>query len=284
MIRAARVGLATIAALVAVTSNVEAALYSNGFEVDIAGWDIFAGTLDAVRVPSGTNGIPSASGSFHATNQNGGTAAGNWGGYNFGAGDGVPTVFQQYRTSVDIYLDVGGGWANDTRFDFSSAINTSAGGHRRDFIFNGGFYNDATGPGAGTDRFVFSASNNSQPGSAFAKNPGRDPIAISTTGWYTFEHRFYDNAGVLAVDMNIYDALSTLVNSWTLSDPTDLIGMIGGNRYGWFDYNQFDENLAFDNALLETAPVPEAGTFAIWGIGAVAAGLVFALRRRARAC
>jgi hypothetical protein len=74
-------------------------------------------------------------------------------------------------------LNVAGGWANDTRFDFSSAINNAAGTHLSDFIFNAGFYNDTDGsPGSGTSRFVISASFNSQPGSAFAKNPGFDPI------------------------------------------------------------------------------------------------------------
>ncbi|HWL92442.1 MAG TPA: HYR domain-containing protein, partial [Phycisphaerae bacterium] len=96
---------------------------------------------------------------------------------------------------------------------------------------------------------VISASNNSQPGSAFAKNPAMGPIAISTTGWYKFTHRFYNNAGVLAVDMRIYDSANVLVNSWTRSNPADLIGLIGGNRYGWFDFNEFS-TLAFDNARL----------------------------------
>ncbi|MBI3465480.1 MAG: PEP-CTERM sorting domain-containing protein [Planctomycetes bacterium] len=255
-------------------------VYSNGFESDTAGWDAFGGAFNATRVPSGTNGITSASGGFHAQNSATGSA-GNWGGYNFGAGS-VPTVFQEYWTSLDIYLDVDGGWANDTRFDFSSAISNSAGTHRRDFIFNAGFYNDATGTGAGTDRFVISASNNSQPGSAFAKNPGKDPIAISTSGWYTFEHHFYDNAGLLAVDMSIFDAADSLVHTWTLSDAADLIGLIGGNRYGWFDYNQFSV-LAFDNTELRTADVaavPEPASLAVWGVGALSIALGAARRRR----
>jgi hypothetical protein len=232
-----------------------ALLYQNGFETDITDWDAFGGTFNATQVASGNNGITSASGSFHAENSATGSAS-RWGGYNYGAGDAVPTVFQEYTTSVDIYLNVGGGWANDTRFDFDSAINNSAGTFNRDFIFNAGFYNDTDGsPGSGTSRFVISASNNTQPVSAYAKNPGRAPIAISTTGWYTFEHHFYNNAGVLAVDLSILDSSNVLVNSWTLSDPSDLIAGIGGNRYGWFDYNQFP-TLAFDNASLSTVPEP----------------------------
>lgn len=222
-----------------------AANFFQGFETDIAGWET------PTRVASGTNGIPSATGSWHAEETTGGDFT-RWGGYNYGAGNAVPTVFQEYTTSVDIYLNVGGGWANNTRFDFTSAINNSAGIHLQDFIFNAGFYNDATGPGAGTDRFVVSASYNSQPGSAYAKNPDFDPIAISTTGWYTFEHHFYDNAGVLNVDMSIYDADGVLVKTWTrVSAP---IAGVGGNRYGWFDFNEFSI-LAFDNSQLTIAPV-----------------------------
>lgn len=257
-------------ALVAASCN--AAVYSNGFDIDNVDW------TGATRVASGSNGISSAEGSFHAEVSAG--AFTRWGGYNFGAGS-VPTNFAEYRTSIDIFLDVNGGFANNTRFDFSSAISNSVGGFQRDFIFNAGFYDDGTGPGAGTPRFVISASNNSQPGSAFAKNPARDPIAIGATGWYTFEHHFYDDGGVLAVDMTIRDALDAVIHTWTLSNPLDLIAGIGGNRYGWFDYSEFPF-LAIDNPEMSLEPeaVPEPASLALWGCGVVGAGLV-ARRRRA---
>ncbi|MEO8443623.1 MAG: VPLPA-CTERM sorting domain-containing protein [Gammaproteobacteria bacterium] len=269
------VALAVVLGVVAVSPSAQAVpLYYNGFETDIAGWNAFGGAFDATRVPSGTGGVTSSGGSFHAVNSATGSA-GNWGGYNYGAGNAVPTVFQEYQTSVDIYLDVGGGWANDTRFDFSSAVNNNGGTFKRDFIFNAGFYNDTDGsPGSGTSRFVITASNNSQPGSAYAKNPGRAPIAISTTGWYTFQHRFYDSGGVLAVDLSIYDAANLLINSWTLSDPGDVMAGVGGNRYGWFDYNEFS-TLAFDNAELNIVPIPAA----VWLFGS-ALGVLRAIRRR----
>lgn len=261
--------IACVAAMASTTGQAQASvLYFNGFETNIDGWDAFGPPFDATRVPSGTNGITSASGSFHAESSVGVGSAGNWGGYNFGAGGGVPTAFQEYTTSLDIFLDVDGGWANDTRFDFSSAINNNSGNFLRDFVYNAGFYNDATGPGAGTNRFVISAGNNAGRANSFPKNTGA--IAISTTGWYTFEHHFYDNAGVLNVDFNIFDSSSALVNSWTLG--TDPIAGVGGNRYGWFANNELS-TLAFDNTELRTAMaavVPEPSTFALLGIGGLA--------------
>ena len=273
-----RLSFLTLFAALSLSPVAQAAqLYFNGFETDTLGW---SGTD---RVASGINGVPSSSGSFHGQ-KNAGTAFTGWGatatpgdGYNFGAGNGVGVPFQEYTTSIDIYLDVDSPWANNTRLDFSSAISGTDGLHRRDFIFNMGFFDDATGPGANTDRFVISASNNSQPGSAFAKNPDKSPIAISATGWYTFQHRFYDNGlGQLAVDMSIYDSSSSLVNLWTLSDLTDLIDVtVGGNRYGWFDYNEFSV-LAYDNASLNV--VPEPATLILAGLAVL--GLVGVARRR----
>jgi len=234
-------------------SAIATPLYFNGFETDTNGWSA------TTRVASGTGGITSSSGSFHGTAAATGTFT-RWGGYNYGAGNAVPTVFQEYWTSVDIYLNVAGGWVNNTRFDFSSAINNAAGTHLSDFIFNAGFYNDATGPGAGTDRFVISASNNSQPGSAFAKNPAKDPFAIGTSGWYTFEHHFYDVGGTLWVEMAVLDSAATVLHNWN-QNTGFLIPAVGGNRYGWFDFNEFS-TLAFDNTELRTSAssVPDTGS------------------------
>jgi hypothetical protein len=139
------------------------------------------------------------------------------------------------------------GYPDDTRFDWSSAISTPECGHRRDFVFNAGFYRDTDTTG----HFVISASNNAGRGSSFPKNPDRMPYTINVEGWYTFEHRFRDNgAGVLAVDLTIKNALGVPLMTWTLSDPSDVIGeTVGGNRYGWFATDEFPF-LAFDNSML----------------------------------
>lgn len=260
-------------ALFSTAAFADTTLYFNGFEIDAASW------TGAVPVASGTNGIASATGGAHGQITSS-SAFTLFGGYNYGAGS-VPTVFQPYSTSIDIYLNMSATATNDTRFDYSSAVSAATGGHLRDFVFNMGFYNDATGPGAGTDRFVISASNNTGRGNSFPKNPGRDPFAIDTTGWYTFEHRFYESGGFLSVDLNIYDASSTLLNSWTIA-TTDAIASVGGSRYGWLLNNEFALT-AVDNSELKltaASAVPEPGaTVTLLSAGLIALGSV---RRRRR--
>ena len=55
------------------------AWYENGFEINDAGWNVFGVGYGSTRVASGTNGVTSASGSWHCETM--GLAAGNWGGY-----------------------------------------------------------------------------------------------------------------------------------------------------------------------------------------------------------
>ena len=276
MVRRIAIGIAALLLVIGFAAPTQAALYYNGFETDIAGWDAFGGSYNATRVASGSNGIVSAAGSWHAVSSASGSA-GNWGGYNYGAGS-VPTTFQAYSTSLAVYLNIDGGWANDTRFDYISAISNSAGTHRRDFVFNAGFYNDAGGPGSGSNRFVISASNNAYRSNSYPKNPGRDPIAILNSGWYTFEHSFYNDGGFLKADLNIFDTSSLLVHSWTLGG-TDAIAGVGGNRYGWF-INEFSV-LAFDETelRLDSGEIPEPSSLIMLAIVA-GAGLGLARRRR----
>jgi hypothetical protein len=211
--------------------------YFNGFETNTAGWFNFSGA-QVQREPSlyvsgngYASGVPSQAGSWHARLRQdpspdsctfgGGTAPiyygpyTNWGGYS--------SLFPPggYTTRVDVYLDAD--WARshlDRRFDWSSAINNTSGQHRRDFVFNAG--TDALG-------FVISASNNSTRCGAFPANPGRMPIHIATSGWYTFEHTFMGVAGgPLTVTQRVYPAGSNVpLGTWVLSDPSDIIGLTG---------------------------------------------------------
>ena len=248
-------------ALIAIHARAQ---FFQGFEVDNSGWNVFGGQNDATRVASGTHGVTSRTGNWHAeapgpfSLASGGSAITRWGGYGGipacgGSMCAAPFPAHGYFTSVDIYLDVSAANPNDTRFDFDSAINQPDGSFRRDFVFNTGFYNvtDATGS---VPRFVTTASNNAGRGNVDPENPARLPFAITTSGWYTFQHHFYDNgSGTLAADLSILDSSGALLNKWTLSDPSDVIGTtVGGNRYGWFASNEFSF-LAFDNSS-RTAP------------------------------
>ena len=233
--------------------------YFNGFETNTAGW--FANSGGTIkREPSGyvsgngyATGVPSAAGDWHARlgkdpspsscTFGGGVAPiysgpfTNWGGYSSFFPPGG------YTTRVDIYLDVAWAAANpDQRFDWSSAVSNTSGGHLRDFVFNAG-----TSPTG----FVISASNNGTRCASFPANPSRTPIPISISGWYTFEHVFTGvTGGPLVATLRVYPAglPNAVLGTWVLTNPSDIIGVtVGGNRYGWFVQNEIDE-LAIDNS------------------------------------
>jgi hypothetical protein len=236
------------AGMILAAVSVAFAAFFQGFEVNTVGW------TGATRVATGTDGVPSKTGVFHAEDANLNALT-----YTFWGGPSKTFPLGGYTTSVDIYLDITAPYMtgsvmpypNDTRFDWTSAIGTPTCGHLREFVFNAGFYTDIDSTGAGP-RFVISASNNAGRGSSFPKNPMRDPFTILAEGWYTFEHRFRDNgAGVLAVDLTIKNAAGIPLHTWTLSTATDVIGtVVGGNYYGWFVQNEFPAGLAFDTTML----------------------------------
>jgi hypothetical protein len=222
--------------------------YFQGFEIDTYDWS------GVTRVGSGSSGVTSAAGDFHAEAA---TVAKPDTTGDFTRFGGYEPVFPAngYTTSMDVYLNVEAGNPNDTRFDWSSAINKPDGTHRRDFVFNAGFYNDSDATGSGP-RFVISASNNATRSGAYPKDPGRNPLTITQTGWYTFEHHFRNAGGnVLACDLTISTLAGAPLRTWTLSDPTDIIGStVGGHRYGWIVIQEFPV-LAIDNVSLMSAGV-----------------------------
>jgi hypothetical protein len=50
------------------------------------------------------------------------------------------------------------------------------------------------------------------------------------------------------VNLNLRSPVGTLVKSWTLSNASDVISTIGGNRYIWFVHQDI-EGLAIDNVV-----------------------------------
>ncbi len=240
-------------------------VFDQGFEIDTSGWFTAGGYGTIDRVLSGTGGIDAKSGSYYAVVNNGN-----------GAGDSAPfTRFDGYRStwpvggfsaSADIYLDPN--WAVGSGFDYSVAANGADGAHRRDFIFHVGEV------AAGT--LLIGADNNTN----FATRMDLASInnyAVTSAGWYTFQQKFYDKGGSLAVDLNLYDALGNLLFTETRQDLSDLIpSVVGGNRYGWFTFVDVGTNgLAIDNTQLDVVPLPGA----VWLLGSGLAGLAFYRRR-----
>lgn len=211
--------------------------YVESFETGSSSW-----TNSTIVSDNADAGVVSIQGSHYARVSSG--AFTRWGGSyrsEFPAGG--------YSTSLDLYLkmDTASNGAKE-QVDYSSAINNQAGTHRRDFIFHIG-----TNPAVNGQWFV-SASNNS-PGNPLAAGNA----AISQDGWYTLTHDFKNVNGVLAVTLSVTQkSTGTVLGSWTLSDPSDLISsVVGGNRYGWFTGNPFTiPYVAIDNAKLSIPTLP----------------------------
>lgn len=229
--------------------------YFQGFEVDLFDWMGWGGS-DIIRVPSGSDsfayasGIAAATGNYYARLRTGppltcGYGSGpqpwymgplsSWGCSHF--------VWEPYDTSVSIYLDTAYAAANpDRRFDYDSVIADSEGGLGGDFVFNVGTTQAGTTPAG----FIISASQEST--RCLANPDSNQPITITESGWYIFEHQFRDNgSGVLAVTMRVIrPSDGAVLGSWVISNPTDLIAQMGGNFYAWFVNNEID-GLAIDD-------------------------------------
>jgi hypothetical protein len=197
---------------------------SGWFDSDIAGWE---GYGDIERVPSGTNGVASLSGSYHAT-----VAGVENPDHTF---RGPFSRFDGYRgtwtgtwvASIAVYLDPG--WTNGVGFDYSVATSNTSGGHRRDFIFHVTKDNSS-------GKLLVAGSTTTN----FAPRQDLETInhyEVQSAGWYTLRHTFRDQGGVLAVDLQLVDAGGTVLFTETRSDASDLIpSIVGGNRYAWFTH------------------------------------------------
>jgi hypothetical protein len=243
----------------------------------------------------------------------------DWGNLNNNVWNGT------YTTHVDIYLDTAyaiahpdlyngntrdgniAGLSNDaggnpldsnvpgTRFDFASAINSSApldgSGNAtflRDYGFNvstgTGFLPDGTTPCAG---FVVDARTNTQRQGA-NPNVSSTSKCIAESGWYTFKNVFSQGTSYLDVAMSITKVgSSTPAASWDLTG-FDANGTYGCNRYGWFS-DQEIYGLPIDNSRMTggcAAPVitkgqilPTGTTCQAYGAGATSLnGLLYTLK------
>lgn len=211
-----------------------------GFEIDAIDW---SGTT---RVSSGTNGIMSSTGAFHGEATSGASTRFN----------AYSSVWPgDYTTEIDVYLNPA--WAVGQGFDYSVATNGTTNAHRRDFIFHVGVHADG--------RLLVNGSNNSD----FKVNDFKllndgdgTPYHVTTAGWYTLQHVFYDDGGVLAVDLRLLNSSGAELFTTTRKDASDLIGSaVGGNRYGWFVFST--RTLAIDNQRRATAAQQVPSTVAL---------------------
>jgi len=245
-----------------------------GFTPGGDNWNNYNGG-DIQRVTSGTGGITSKTGAAHGIITNLSENDDVFGDPSLGAlspytrFDGYSSTFGGgYRASLDVYLDTG--WSNEQGFDYSVAANGSDGNHQRDFIWHVGVVDG---------NLLVNASNNSDYSfNAFKlenENSGTN-FTISASDWYTLEHVFRDDGGLLAVDMNLRDSNGDLLYSVTRGPAAaDTIpAEVGGNRYGWFTYNNID-GLAIDNTSLVAIPAPAA-----WPAGLALIGAAMTRRRR----
>jgi hypothetical protein len=129
------------------------------------------------------------------------------------------------------------------------AANGSDGAHLRDYIFHVGTVEDY-GPVTGK-KLLVNGSNNAD----FTTNPyklvndnGGDYYEVTTAGWYTLQHVFYNDGGSLSVDLNLLDSGGNVLWTATRSNAGDTIpAVVGGNRYSWFTHIDVAAGIMVDN-------------------------------------
>lgn len=217
--------------------DIAQAYYHQGFENDISGW--FDATSEpawygeVTMVSSGTNGISSSVGDWHALFKGDASSA------PFSRFDGyVDTWSGTWAAEIDVYLDPT--WNASQGFDYAVAATGSDGSHQRDFIFH-------VNKDASTGKVLVAGSNNTN----FAPREDLENLnhyEVTTAGWYTLQHVFYENgSGALAVDLNLLDSNGNILFTETRSNPSDVIATeIGGNRYGWFTFINVDGGVRVD--------------------------------------
>ena len=270
------VAMAGICALVGATiANAEIG-YFNGFEGGSAA-GLLSYQSDVSVVASGTGGITSSDGLYHAVIKDPDTLPS---GYFSGAfdtfGANNSSFGNGWSSSVDVYIDLQDSAvaAGTYGFDYTIAINNSAGTHAQDNIFHVGALDDGLG---GYDLALNASHNTDFVLNTFKLQNGLGTMGTLTqSGWYTFEVAFSESATPDAVDIDfsVYDEGGSLF--WTasnLSNPAQYtLSTAGGDRYGWFTYSAATE-LAVDNI----AVIPEPASIAMIGM---MGGMGLFIRRR----
>jgi len=221
--------------------------FSQDFETNTSGYASNGGSI-AIEA-SGSNGVTSADGVSHAR-----IAESEAGGVFTRLGGYRRDDDQGFVTSVQVYLDTD--MLAGEGFDYSVAANGPDGAHQRDFIFH-------VAKDSSTLQLLIGADNNTNNEPREDLDAGNHAV-ISSSGWYTFEHRFYENgAGDLEVAMHVYDSLGSLLFTEVRSAAADDFDTeYGGNRYGWFTNIDVTGGIAIDNASMATLDTNPVQVFA----------------------
>lgn len=242
-------------------------VFDQGFETDTAGWTAGGGFGGINRVGTGTNGVTSFEGGYHAV-----FTQSDSGPYTFfdGSRDTYPGT---YSASAAIYLDTD--WDAGTGFDYSVASYDTSGDHLQDFIFH-------VTMDTSTRNLLVGGSNNTNFDPQENLESGNH-FWVKNSGWYIFEHLFRNVGGQLEVDLNLYNALGTLLFTETRIDPANQIpSVVGGNGYGWFTNIDINGGIAVDRTRLRIASVPEPGSLVLLLSGLAAFGVTRQSRRKVR--
>lgn len=252
-----------------------------GFETDTAGWTAYPGTGDSsiTRVASGTNGITSSSGSYHAeifmdADVNA-TSTAHGGAYTYPGGtQTLLPGFTKATFSVDVYIDpadgeVGDQWNMQNAFNFYDVTSSTS------------------GKPLGSNQlktFSFICKKVDSGTWTLGRNSGTPlPISITTAGWYTMITEWTETPGGI-VDYNWIDDGTTL---YEVGPGVNVLGTTAASyspRYMWLFGDETDSNdktVAIDNASFTLAQtIPEPASVAIWMLlGMSAVGLVRGRRK-----
>lgn len=236
------VGLLT--PLVGATSVSAAHTYDNGFENadDTDSWFPYRSGDSITRVASGTNGVPSSDGSYHASLD--GSVYTWWG------ESGGETVWPDYgyKTEIDVYLNMSlADGASSQTFQWNSSVNDPNG----DFLEEA-FFQLRTDPDTANQWNIRMA----RVYNGFVRT---DWFDVTQSGWYTLRHTFYQgDGGLLEIKLEVLNESGTVLGSvvWDgFVDYSVANGDVGGPRYGWF-YPQSFTDLPVDSARMEPLPAP----------------------------
>ena len=177
--------------------------------------------------------------------------------------------------SIDVFFPNEATWG--TQLEYTMSMSRATGDHLRDYVIHMRRNDDGNG-------FDVWASNNSSYTDAdlvsYINKPTSEAVNVQGNAWYTLNSRWYISDGSLAADLSIIGDQGT-IGTWTRHNENDLVGLVGGSRYGWFPWNSWgtvymDNVYRSGSAAPSTDESPEPATWLLLACTGVAA----VIRRR----